>query len=415
MPTAANTTNWSTVLKNLWKDDFQELYYGDSPLLGMLPKRTDFVGNTFYVPIQFGQVAGISADFSTARTNASAPKFDQFGISNVADLFGVFQVDHKLIQLSKNDKGSIVRALEAHSKSTMKKLKRVQCALLYGNGGGSIGRLTSSVNVNSNAMTFTSRRALRYIDIGDKLEFSSADGATGTLRSGQATVTAIDPESNAITVAGTNAAGNVSGLAVSDYVFLQNIHGNTSSLVVMKGLETYVPASASDVGTLWGLDRTKDKQKLGGVRVGGKGRLIHEAVQNAIRAVSDFGGKTTHIFLSTKDFLDLTLALGTQAQRTTETAQSVGYSGIEFAGPSSSRVKAFPDPDCPENIVWGLNLESWCLHSAGDFPDFLMFDRKFEVMDSSNALEGRIGGYPQLWCDAPGYNFRLDLTATATY
>jgi len=406
---AASTTNLASILKTIWpQSDITDLFYDDSPLFAMLPKDTTWAGQNRVVAVQYGQVNGRSASYDKARTNADRSKVASMTIST-SDNYAVWQVEHKLMILSRNDKGAIVRAVERETKSAMKKFKRSLAFMVYGNGGGALGQIASIATSGSNTIyTVKDPRTLRYIEEGDVLALSTADGTSGSLRSGTMTVTGVDVDAGTFTIL---TAGAISGAAANDYIFVDGDFGK-----VMYGLNAYLPTSTPTT-TIWGMTRTANPQRLGGIRVGGKGLLIQEAVKKALVKAKDAGASVSHIFMSSNDFLNLELALGTTVRRTDEkVSANVGFTGIEFSYGSSKPVKVFLDPDCPSGLVYGLQMDTWTLASAGEYPDFLTMDgNKFDLLQSSSltspTFEGRIGGYAQLYTDAPGFNFVLNLNA----
>ena len=407
---AANPTNMAAILKKIWPQDaVQDLFYEEAPLVAMLPKRTDWSGSTQEIILQYGQINGRSNGFQQAKANKQASKKTKMSIST-SDNFALWSVDHKLIAQSRNDKGAVVRALESETKSAMKKFKRSVCWQVYGNGGGAIGQVATSTTVSGTALVFRSAQSLRNIDVGDILVFSLDNGdpsATqlGTLP-GSVEVTGVDPETLTVTVSPALNSGCPT-ITTACFVFPDGDYGTA-----IYGLDAYVPATAPTT-SLWSMSRTASKRRLGGIRVGGKGLLIQEAVKKALKVAKDEGASTSHIFMSTDDFYNLEMNLGSGKQYCDEKVGSVGFTGIQFVSGGSKPVKVFADADCPVNVIRGFQMDTWTMHSIGEYPDFLtMGSDRYMQEEASNSFEGRIGGYAQLYTDAPGYNFRLDMTAT---
>ena len=72
------------------------------------------------------------------------------------------------------------------------------------------------------------------------------------------------------------------------------------------------------------------------------------------------------------------------------------------------------DPFCPSTRVYMLQRSTWKWWSMGELMGFLKYgddDRKYARHNAENAMEGRIGGYCQLCCKAPGWNGVGDITA----
>lgn len=412
MPASATTFSGltSSVLKKIWpQSEIQNLMYEDSPLHAFTNKDTSWTGNTREIIMQYANGGGHSPDFTVAKETKSTNQFGKMSVE-LADLYALWSVEHKAILASRTDKGAVVKALENATKGALKKVKRDVCWMLHGNGGGSIGRLASTTSGTS--LIFREARTLRNIEIGDYLQLASDDGRAGAgVRAGDALkVTAKDVENLTVTVdqAYTTA---IPTATTSDYVFLKGFYG-----AAMEGLETYVPESAPGVGdvptSVWGMSRTADTRRLGGIRVGGRGLLIQDAIKKALKVARDESASTDLILMSTDDFYSLESSLGSSVQRVQRKVAEVGFDGVKFVAGGSKPIEVYMDPDCKANIVWLLQTDTWTMSSMGDYPDFLgMNGERFIQEEASPTFEGRVGGYGQFYCDAPGYNVRLDLTA----
>lgn len=77
MGTAATVANIPQILKNIWQDDIFEFMYDDQPFLGLVDKDTSWDGLYQILTVEYGGMAGRSADFSTAQSNKSPPKYKQ--------------------------------------------------------------------------------------------------------------------------------------------------------------------------------------------------------------------------------------------------------------------------------------------------------------------------------------------------
>jgi hypothetical protein len=85
--------------------------------------------------------------------------------------------------------------------------------------------------------------------------------------------------------------------------------------------------------------------------------------------------------------------------------------GIKFQG-TGGDVKVFGDSRVPTGTVFGLELESWYISGAGDFPIMeagsgLALYRE----EWADAFELRVLGDLQVVCLAPGRNTRMTVTA----
>lgn len=404
---AATTTNLANILKKVWpRDELEKMFFTNHPLFAMLPKDTSWAGDVRAIQVQYGVTAGRSSTFANAKANKNPSLVARMNVET-ADNFCVWSIDHKLITLSRNDKGAIVRALEFETKNAMEKFKRSTGMMVFGNGGGSIGRLRSDVTLAGTTFTLNTTRDARKFEVNDVLKLASTDGTSGSVRAGSLTVTAVNRKTGVVTV-DQNISTGVPTAAASDYIFIEGDFGNW-----VKGVDFYVPSSDPST-TAWGMTRTADPIRLGGLRVGGKNMLIEEAIKKALTEAYYEEAEISHIMMNPSDFNSLDLSLGSQRRYADEKVGSVGFTGLQFvSGTMSGPVKCFQDPDCPQNVIYGLTMDTWTFASAGDYPDWLnMNGNRYEQEESSNSFEGRIGGYAQMYTTAPGKTFRLDLTAT---
>jgi len=413
---AATATTFSgltgNVLKRIWpQSEIQNLMYDDAPLHAFLNKDQTWTGYTREIVLQYANGGGHSPDFTVAKRNKSTNQFGKMSVE-LADLYGLWSVEHKAMLATRNDKGAVVKALESATKGALKKIKRDVCWMLYGNGGGSIGRVSTSTTLASTTLVFRDAKSLRNIEINDYLVLSSDDGRGGAgVRAGDPLkVTAKDYSAASVTV-DQNISTAISGATTADYVFLEGFYG-----AAMEGLESYVPEDDPGSGnvptSIWGMSRSADLWRLGGIRVGGKGLLVQEALKKALKVAKEQGASPDLCMMSTDDFYSLEMSLGSQVSRTERKVQGVGFEGIKIVSGSGKPLEVYMDADCPTNIVWLLQSDTWTFSSMGEYPDFLgMNGEKFIQEEASPTFEGRVGGYAQLYCDAPGYNVRLDLTA----
>jgi hypothetical protein len=409
MPAAANYSNFSQILKDVWHDTLEATYYEESPLLAMVPKDTGWSGNAYDVVINYGPVTGRSTKFETALANRGPSKVTRF-VTTTNDNYVIWSVDHKLIQLSRNDAGAVERVLTGELERATMKFKRSMCWMLYGDGGGAVARIHASTAPSGTTVTVADKRKLRNIEPGDRLKAYSNSGAiyasAGTERSGGAVeVSSVSYSSGTITLVSSAPAS----WAVSDYLVPEDDYRN-----VFYGLDSYLPnVTDASVGTIWTCDRTVHRTRLAGVRIGGKGLQVEDAVKKALARGGDQGAKPSHIFMHTDDYYAFEMANQTKkfGSALNEKVGTIGFSGLVFTKPGGGEVRVYPDADCPKGIIYLLKLDDLLFRTAGDFPGFLTLDgKKFDMEPTANAFQGRMGGYGQFVVHNPGQHIVLDLT-----
>lgn len=413
MGAAANTTNVPQILKQIWKDEIYDFQYVDRPFYAMVDKDTSWDGIQQNVTVQYGGMGGRSSKFDKAKQNKGPAKYKQMQVQT-SDNFAVWSVDHKLITLSRNQRGALVRALNECTEKAMTKFKASMCWMLWRNGGGACAQILSIVG---SVITLVDPNDVRNFDLDDQLEFSTDDGtgAAGVL-SGTLQVTAIDEDAGTLTT--LQAPSTISGLAANCFIFHEGDYA-----AAFYGVPAYVtpfaPGTNGVPASIWGMTRTDFPTRLSGHRFTASGLIVIEAIKNALMKAYRRSCDVTHLFVPPEVFNDVELALGTQKVYADEKVGNVGFQGIQFPSQGGRTIKLFPDADIPKDkngnkLCFGLNLDCWKLHSAEELPMWLTAaaqgDKKFMVEENANASEGRLGGYGQLYPDAPGNNFVLTLS-----
>lgn len=415
MGAIAGISDYLPVLKTIWpQSDLEDLFYDESPFLAMVPKDTSWVGENRVIALQYGKTNGRSALFANAKANKGASKFGAMTITT-ADNFSLFSVDHKTIQLSRDNKGAIVKALTTESKSAIDKLKRITGAQLWNNGGGAIGVVSA---LSGATFKFVNPLSARLLEPGDWINLSTDDGTggAGTLGPGNK-IQVIDVNTNIdganaglVTCSGT-ITGSIAAAANGNFVFIDGDYG-----AWLSGVPAYVtpsdPGSGGVPTSIWGMSREAFPSRLAGLRVDGTGLSIKEAIKKALMVSVLQSAKISHIFMNPENFLDLEMSLESQKRYVDVKVGNVGFTGIAFTGGTGSApVEVYQDPDAPKDTVFGLNLDTWTLASAGELADFFTLPGQSNLRpeESTNSFEGRVGNYAQLYTDAPGKNFTLKL------
>jgi hypothetical protein len=412
MGTAATTANVAETLKNIWEDEIHDFLYEDSTYFGMVPKDDTWDGLYQILTVMYGGMNGRSATFGDAQNRKSPPKYKQMQIAS-RDNFALWSVDHKLITLSRNQRGALVRALAENTEKAMTRLKHSTSFMLWGNGGGAIGKISA---VTNDLVTLADANDVRNFEIGDVIEASTADGTSGAVRGQTATVEAINEDAGTITFV-EDVDSLADAWAVSDYLFHEGDFG-----AVFHGVSAYVPTSAPGVSgvptSIHSMDRSAHLTRLGGHRFTASTANVADEIKTALAKAKRRNCSVTHLFCSPEVFDEVEAELQTSKRYVDEKVGRVGYTGLEFTTQGGKIIKLFSDSDVRKSIVngrrcvYGLNLDTWKFHTATSYPMWLTLDGKkeFDLERDANQSEGRIGGYGEHYTSAPGENFVLELT-----
>ena len=90
---SADMTSWDNALKQYYRDKpVIDTVYKNHPWLTLVPKNPRFRGKNMPIPVIYGRPQGVSATFSTARSNATASQIAEFLITRKKH-YGVATVD----------------------------------------------------------------------------------------------------------------------------------------------------------------------------------------------------------------------------------------------------------------------------------------------------------------------------------
>ena len=90
-------------LKTLWpQKKIAQVLYEDAPLLGMLPKKTDFTGKNAVVAVRYVGQQGRSSTFATAQTNYTSTAQVAFTVTRRHD-YAVGRITGEAIRAAKGN------------------------------------------------------------------------------------------------------------------------------------------------------------------------------------------------------------------------------------------------------------------------------------------------------------------------
>lgn len=401
--TATSTTLAALLLPLFPEKKVLQLAYTNNPLLGLLAKNTTAFGESVNVMLQYGSQGGRSATFATAQTNSAGNKYSRFVLTPSED-FAVGKIAGDALIRAQTPQ-AVVDGLKQEMEGSIYRITRSLASALYGNGGGAIGQISTGSTVASASITLENPNDVINFEVGDVIAAASTDGTSGSLRTGTATISAINRDTGTLTTAGGNWSTQITSLATGDYFFQEGDFG-----LKLKGLGAWIPSSAPGATSFFGVDRSVDVTRLGGVRITGSGAPVRQTVQVAMTRMFREGAKPTHLFLHPDTFNAFALDIGSSPQYIRETANNlpaVGYDGISIVGPAGN-VKCFPDPSCPSSTGYLLQLDTFKLYSTRAAPHLQDYDgMKIRANSSANTFEWRYTYLAQLGCTAPGWNCNI--------
>ncbi len=402
-----DVTTVTAVLKEVYPNGLpKSLVYKNAPLLAVLPKDTEAqgYGKQIHVPIRYGDPQGRSASFTKGRTAMTPSKFKAFDVTLVQD-YGFCQVDGEVVDRMKSDRGSFIRAMKPEIDAALRQLRNSLVHAIYRNGGGALGRISSGSNTATATITLATTSDIRFFSPGQILGAATTDGTSGSQESGTVTVSSVNRNTGTVTATGNFTAG-IATCAANDYLFVDGDFGAKVS-----GLDAWVPASDPGATTFFGVDRTADVMRLGGIRQDFSSLPIEEAIPRLLERMAREDASTDCIVVHTTDWTNLAIALGSKVTYGQMDAYDedvkMGFKTITVVGPMG-QVEILADPNCPPNVLYALQLDTWTLYSLGDIPKMLDNDGNVVLRNvTSDGVEAQLVYRAQLACDAPGWNGRF--------
>jgi hypothetical protein len=399
---ALDLTAFDPVLKHhYYKGRIYSMADLKNVFLGLVKKDPKAGGKQLICPVDFEDPQGGSATFSDAQTNTGASKYEDF-VGTRKKNYQVAVIDNETIEASKRDADAFLPAFREVDKAFKRAGRRLGIQL-YRSGGGAIGVLSSDTTPASGKVVDLEDNADAFnFQVGMTNVFAAANG-TGSLRDSGATnvVASINREAGTVTYT-DDLDANVTAIAVGDFIFSEGDFGNC-----LNGLADWVPSSAPGATPFFGVDRTQDIDRLGGLRRTASGESLYESLIKGVATLEKHGADPTHVLANQETVSDLILeATGKVIYERCESKgerAKIGFKGFSIMV-GNSEVTIHADINCPSNRMYILQLNTWCLQSAGPTPMFLQRDNLLIRSALADSYEVRVGGYQNLTCSAPGYN-----------
>lgn len=395
-----DVTAAAAILKEYYTNQrVTQLTYKDAPLYALLSKKKDFFGDSYPLPMRVTNPQGASNTFSNAQAQKTASNYKKFSLTRVKD-YSLASIATEAMLASENNAGAFLQLATAEIDGAFDTMARRTGWALYGDGSGAIGAIAAEpAEASSTVVTFSNVEDIVKIEVGQTLQFRN--GATvktfdGTINSGLVSAVNRDTGSFTIAVAYTS-SGNI---AAADTV---NVVGDYNAKV--SGLAAWIPSSAPSNSPFFGVDRSIDSTRLGGVRISSSGKPIEEALIDGARRIGREGlGNPKHVFCGFSKYAALDKSLGSKVRYADVEVAGISFKGIEVSGPKGT-MTVIPDRDCPENRMYLLDMTSWAYHSLKE--PIMLLDQDGNKMlreASADSMEVRVGSYAQLGCVSPGAN-----------
>lgn len=394
---ALDLTAFQFATKELYVgQEVEEIVYKDQPFLAMVSKDEAFFGRNFPQPLVYANPQGRSASFAKAKANQGNTKGVEFLVTRSKD-YSLATIDNETLEATKNDKGAFLQAAKTEIDGALMSISRSLGQALYGDGSGTIGQVGNSSYATA-VLTLKDTNDVVNFEVGMVLGVSATSG--GAARTGTLSVVSIDRDAGTVTMSGNLSAG-VSAIAQNDYIFVDGDNG-----AKLSGLSAWIQGTSVASTAFFGVDRTKDKTRLAGIKQTLTGMPLEQALQKLAARIAREGGSPEWCFMSFDNYLALELSLGSRVQynNVSSTVANIGFTGIKIAGPKKP-ITVIPDVNCPNDRFYMLTPSTWTLRSLGKAPKLFNGDGlEYVRLTDADSVEVRCYYYAQLACSAPGYN-----------
>ncbi len=418
MASGADLVAYNDVLKEHYtRDRVIDMTYRTNPLYAMMPKYMKFGGKNLPVPILYGNPQGRSKNFQKAqqRGQETSSLFKSFFLTRVKD-YSIATIDNETMQATRGDPNAFLEAATTEIDGSINALTRSLAINMYRDVSSQIGRVGAEpADDTPFIVPIQNAGDVSNFEVGQMIVIY-ADKSGGTAKTDGTTnvweIIAVNRSSGipSITLDGTYDSGGGGNIAAGDYLFVDGDRG-----IGLSGLEDWIPDS--DPGTngvptdIFGVDRTADVTRLGGLRLDGTNAPIEEVLTEADAIVAANGGfALDHFFMSHNSFKNLKNALGSKVQYIdVGVTPRVSFRGVQVDG-TRGPIKVIPDHNCPDDRIFGLQLEYWKMYSLGD-PVQIISPDGLQMLRQANddGAEVRHGSYSQIGCRAPGSNINIQI------
>ena len=404
--TTLNLSSFDAALKEHYTpQQIRKLSYQDRPLLALLPKYTRFGGKVLPIPIAYGNPnmrSRTAANVFGTTTGAVPGQVEDFRLTRARDYASV-AISNEVLEASMGDANAFMEARTFEIDGMLNKLSNNLAMSLFGDTNGWVAQTTTAAGP-ATTFTLNDLDATSRFEVGDQLIFSINPDGSGPLDTVPRRITAINRDTGLVTIHST-----ITFAATTYFIFF--FGDATASLA---GLAAWLPATAPTPTPFFGVDRSVDTVRLGGVRFDGSAMSIEEALILCGARVVREGGRPTHVIMNPGDVARLVAFLGSRVvydKAASPEDASIAFDTIRLMLPTGV-VQVVADRYCPPRRAYMLQLDTWKLYSLGQAPRVWDADgQRMLRMSTADGVEVRGVYYAQLGCNAPGWNATISLAA----
>lgn len=416
---ATTVSDFDKMLK-IWYDSGRVKLraYEKNPALALIPKDESMRGKQRTVPIWYRVGQGVSATFSVAQDRVAPGGYENWNLTRVKG-YGLGRLENEVVEAAKGDKAAFMEAT-AEIDGVFHQVTRDLAIALYRDQNGARGVIGSigDDDTTDDLITLATRADVTNFEVGMWLE-ASTGGTSAGLCTNPYIVRKIDRQAGTLSM-GTSLSAAVDLDTASDWAAGDTLHREgdltaASQTLKLAGFSAWIPATAPGATTFFGVNRSVDVERLGGVRVDGSSMSIEDALIEGAAALHEVGAMPDLVLMGPMQFKRLVRELGSKVEHDivkSPDMAKIGFKSVKLYT-AAGVLDVVPDHNCQYDTAWMLTKSTWKLYSMGGAPRMLTYgpgdgNRWLRVSDE-DAVEYRTGWYGQLGCHAPGHNARITL------
>lgn len=437
MPISSNVSAVNAVLKFLYKAGVPNATYNKQALLSKMKVSSDFTGEKKVLAIQYTNPQGFGSSFDRAYLHASsAEQYSRWQLFRVQH-YGFARVDGEVMRTAV-DPGALVNVWKNRTQSVVRGMHNSAGRLIYGAGTGKIGA-PNAAGSGTSTITLTVPADVANFERGMYITMYTADsfGASYINLTTGAAVTSAPAEADRVryvsAVSRDIASGTATLTLAADGVYVATATWSAGAIIVRDGdgityssgstsydtnakspagIEQWI--SGNQIGTapygntLFALDRSTDKLRLGGQSLDATGLNMVEALQTLEANILFQGiGYPDTIVVNPIDLGNLKKSALSDVIRipAQDPKQNLNFQEVQFIG-QNGPISFLSDPFCPKGKAYMLKMDTWALHTApGGMFQLVDWDGvNYLRLTDQDVYEARFASYYQLGCDNPGAN-----------
>ena len=344
---AVNLTNADSALKTYYLDAVSEqLNNNANPFLAQIKKTTDDVWGK---EVRKLAIHGINGGIGAGSEDGDLPPakgnhYSQF-TATLKNLYGTIEISDKAIRASENNSGAFVSLLNAEMDGLIKASSFNLGRMLFGNGTGVLGKVSSI----SNGIVVLN--TVQNLIEGMIVDFRTSAGVLIEGDTGRE-IEVVDKVSKAVKISGTTLTTET--VPANSIMTVQGSYNNE-----ITGLSAIFD---NTVTTLYGLTKSENYW-MNPYTKASVGSISESAIQKALDNIEENGGAPANLIVTSMGVRRALVNLLSTNKRNIDAMDLAGgFRAISYNG-----IPVVADRFCPSGTMYLLNTDDFALHQLCDW------------------------------------------------